>query len=215
MTRWVCFDVGETLFDERGFWDRWADWLGVPRAAFRVELARIIAAGRHHREVFDHFRPGFDVTAAQAARLAAGHEVAPLPEELFPDVRHCFGGLRETGMRIAVAGNTSVLWEHAVLRAGLGQDVLASSARWQVAKPEPAFFARLAEACSARPADMAYVGDRLDNDALPAVAAGMAGIWLRRGLWAGAQRGSPEAARASAAIDSLAELPAVLARLWA
>jgi FMN phosphatase YigB (HAD superfamily) len=210
MIRWVCFDVGETLLDETGFWGGWADHLGVARDAFRRELAGVIARGEHHRRVFDAFRPGFDPGAAAADRLAAGDDPGFRPEDLFPDVRPCFAALRAAGCRIGIAGNTSVLTEHTVMRCGLGQDFIASSSRWGVDKPARGFFARLAETCGAAPSEIAYVGDRIDNDAEPARRFGMTGVWLRRGLWAAVQRSWPEAACAAPAIGSLAELSAVL-----
>ena len=53
-----------------------------------------------------------------------------------------------------------------------------------VAKPSPAFFARALELMGGAPAaDVAYVGDRIDNDVLPAAAAGMRAVWIRRGPW--------------------------------
>ena len=33
------------------------------------------------------------------------------------------------------------------------------------------------------PGDVAYVGDRVDNDVVPSSAAGMRAVWLRRGPW--------------------------------
>ena len=53
-----------------------------------------------------------------------------------------------------------------------------------VAKPDPAFFARTLELIgSPPPADVAYVGDRVDNDVRPSAAAGMRAVWIRRGPW--------------------------------
>lgn len=210
MIRWVCFDVGETIFDETGIWGRWADWLGVPRATFMAKLGEIIAAGHHHREVFETFRPGFDLTQAQAQRLANGDDPGFHSDDIFPDVRACFAALKARGLNIGVAGNTSVLSEHAVMRLGLPVDVIASSGRWGVAKPDPAFFQRLTEACNTAPQHIAYVGDRLDNDVLPADRFGMTGVFLRRGLWATAHRNSADATRARHTIDTLAALPATL-----
>ena len=47
-------------------------------------------------------------------------------------------------------------------------DLVASSERWGVEKPSPEFFARVVAEAD-RPADeIAYVGDRVDNDVLPA-----------------------------------------------
>ena len=34
-----------------------------------------------------------------------------------------------------------------------------------------------------RPSEILYVGDRLDNDISPAIDAGLATAWLRRGPW--------------------------------
>jgi FMN phosphatase YigB (HAD superfamily) len=63
-------------------------------------------------------------------------------------------------------------------------DVMAMSGRLGVAKPDPAFFARALELmASPDPADVAYVGDRVDNDVRPAAAAGMRAVRIRRGPW--------------------------------
>ena len=53
-----------------------------------------------------------------------------------------------------------------------------------VAKPDPAFYERTLELLgSPPPGDVAYVGDRVDNDVLPSAAAGMRAVWIRRGPW--------------------------------
>ncbi len=119
--------------------------------------------------------------------------------------------LRAQDLKIGVAGNTSVLTEHAVARAGLGADMTASSGRWKISKPDPAFFQALADACGAPLADIAYVGDRIDNDIRPAAALGMTAVHVRRGFWHEAVGDCPLPGGRTAAIDSLAGLPAVLA----
>ena len=58
--------------------------------------------------------------------------------------------------------------------------------------------------------EVAYVGDRLDNDVEPAVVCGLVSVWIRRGPWGWLQRGGD---RAAARIESLAELPEALLRL--
>lgn len=57
--------------------------------------------------------------------------------------------------------------------------------------------------------EVAYVGDRLDNDVLPAQEAGMVGIFLRRGPWAYLQE-QDQPAPFRPRIDTLTELPNVL-----
>jgi FMN phosphatase YigB (HAD superfamily) len=97
--------------------------------------------------------------------------------------------------------------------AELDVDIVASSEGWGVAKPSPAFFAKVCEAAGLPPERIAYVGDRVDNDILPAVGAGMIGVHIRRGPWGAVHADWPEAAIAPICIDSLAELPDAIERL--
>ena len=61
------------------------------------------------------------------------------------------------------------------------------------------------------PADrVLYVGDRLDNDVLPARAAGMRTAFLRRGPWGHVHALRPQAALADVRVDSLGELVELL-----
>ena len=58
------------------------------------------------------------------------------------------------------------------------------------------------------PDETLYVGDRLDNDIRPAVAAGFRTALILRGPWAIIQRDDPDAERLpTMRIDSSAELP--------
>jgi FMN phosphatase YigB (HAD superfamily) len=84
-----------------------------------------------------------------------------------------------------------------------------------LAKPSPAFFARALELMgSPDPATVAYVGDRIDNDVIPAAAAGMRAVWLRRGPWGVIQRPDPQAPPALT-VDSLDELAERIGEAWA
>ncbi|MGA5544923.1 HAD family hydrolase [Mycobacterium sp. NPDC051198] len=83
-----------------------------------------------------------------------------------------------------------------------------------VAKPDPAFFVRLiSEACV--PAEsILYVGDRVDNDVLPARATGMRTVFVRRGPWGYLHALKDEASLADLRVDSLQELTAWLNTRW-
>ncbi len=168
MIRAVVFDVGETLIDETRHWGEWADWLGVPRLTFFAILGVVIERGEHHRAVFDLVRPGIDLVAETERRRAAGSAYRFEAVDFYPDALPC---LRAAGYRIGIAGNQPREAEAALTAAGVPTDFVASSARWGVEKPSSAFFARLIEAAGVPAADIAYVGDRLDNDILPARAA--------------------------------------------
>jgi FMN phosphatase YigB (HAD superfamily) len=98
---------------------------------------------------------------------------------------------------VGAVGNTPASAEE-LLREHV--DWVGSSARWGVQKPEPAFFERVADEA----AEIAYVGDRVDNDVEPALAAGMVAVHLRRGPW-GHLHEPPAAALRIGGLDELQE----------
>jgi HAD superfamily hydrolase (TIGR01549 family) len=206
----VFFDVGETLVDETRQWGGWADWLGVPRLTFFAALGAVIERGEHHRRVFDLVRPGLDLAREQAARAAAGQLDLFDQSDFYPDALVCLATLKRQGYRTGLAGNQPTAAEAALRAMDLPIDYVASSAGWGVEKPSPEFFARVVALAGVEPAQIAYVGDRVDNDVIPAAAAGMLAVFLRRGPWGYLQADRPEAALARIKIHSLAELPEAL-----
>ena len=107
---------------------------------------------------------------------------------------------------MGIAGNFSREIE-AFLAEHADVDFIASSERWGVEKPNSEFFSRIVDDAGCEAADITYVGDRLDNDVLPAAKVGMASVWIIRGPWAVVQRGWPEAKRAGMRVHELAEIP--------
>ena len=206
--RCVVFDVGETLVDETRHWGEWADWLGVPKLTFFAAMGVVIERRWHHRRVFELVRPGLDVEAEHRRRAAAGWSYTLEPSDFYPDALPCLRALRAAGLRVGIAGNQPLAVEGALAALGVSADFIASSARWGVEKPDLAFFAKVVEAAGVPASEIAYVGDRLDNDVLPAGRAGMRSVFIRRGPWGVAHAGWPEAAQADvriAALDGLAE----------
>jgi HAD superfamily hydrolase (TIGR01509 family) len=190
----VVFDIGETLVDETGMWERAADAAGVPRFTLMGVLGGLAARGEHHDCVWQ---------LLGIARPASTW----LPDEVYPDALPRLRALRSAGLRVCAVGNTPREAEEA-LRQHV--EVLGSSGRWGAAKPAPAFFERIIAAIGLPAHEIAYVGDRVDNDVRPARAAGMFAVHIRRGPWGYLQAGADEA---DAGIDSLAELPRVVAHV--
>lgn len=211
MIRAVFLDVGETLLCEDGVWRAWADWYGVPPLTLMGVLGAVVERRGHHLDVLRTFDPDFDLDRVEAARAAAGRTYDLTPADLYPDAVPCLEALKADGYAVGVAGNQPPdVSERLVRSLGLDLDVVASSAAWGVEKPDPGFFRRVADAAGLPPEQVAYVGDRVDNDVLPAQAAGMTAVFLRRGPWGYVHAGWPEAERADLRIESLAELPDAL-----
>jgi FMN phosphatase YigB (HAD superfamily) len=206
------FDVGETLVDETRVWGQWADWLGVPRLTFMSALGAVIARGGSHREVFDLFQPGIDVEAEAQRHGVAGRSDLLSLDDLYPDALGCLRELAADGYRLGIAANQPAPAAEVLREMAVGFELVATSAAWGVAKPAPAFFERIAAELDLPPGAIAYVGDRLDNDVRPAEAAGMVGVFVRRGPWGWIQAGRADPPEASLVVESLAELPLRLRR---
>ena len=210
----MIFDVGETLVDETRAWGEWADWLGVPRLTFFAALGSVIERGLHHRRVFQELRPGIDLDRERERRRRAGTPPERIvAADLYPDARPCLEALRASGRWLALAGNQPESAEGDLRALDLPVDLVLASGRVGVEKPSAAFFALLVAAAQRPASEIAYVGDRLDNDVLPAIAAGMRGIFLRRGPWGVVHARRADVVRADARIESLGDLPAALEAL--
>ena len=186
----VVFDMGETLLDETRTWEAAADATGVPRFTLMGILGGLAARGQIHSEVWEIL--GVERPQSTLARA-----------EFYPDAIPCLERLRRSGLRVGAVGNTppeaeDLLREHV--------DLVGSSARWGVEKPAQEFYERLAAEAALPAHEIAYVGDRVDNDVVPALAAGMTAVHIRRGPWGYLHEPPPQALR----IRSLDELPAVL-----
>jgi HAD superfamily hydrolase (TIGR01549 family) len=214
MIKAVVFDVGETLIDETRIWCRWADRLGVSRFALMGALGGMAALDRSHGEAFQLVRPGFDLRA----ELAAWERDDPHglrnhfdADDLYPDVRESLAALGKAGYQVIIAGNQPARAYDALVAMDLPVDSVHTSEGWGVSKPAPAFFAKVAAVAGRPPAEILYVGDRLDNDVLPAAEAGMRTALLRRGPWGYLHAERPQA---RAAADLIADdLPALLPAL--
>jgi len=187
----VVFDVGETLVDETRTWEAVADECGVTRFTLMAVVGATIATGEPHTRALDRL----GIAPSRSAFFL---------DQWYPDALPCLARLREAGLTVGAIGNMAVEHEE-LIRPHV--DFVSSSERIAVAKPAAGFFAHVAELAGVEPARIAYVGDRVDNDVIPALAAGMVAVHIRRGPWGHLQEPPAGAIR----IHSLDELPEVLA----
>jgi putative hydrolase of the HAD superfamily len=131
----------------------------------------------------------------------------------FEDTEHTLAALEARGgLKLGVITNADADIQRRKLAAiGVAERLPAFVASSTVgrAKPDPAIFAAACELVELPPERVAYVGDRLDVDALGARDAGLVGVWLDR---PGAT--APVTVEAShdgiTVIERLDELPGVL-----
>ncbi len=207
--RAVFFDIGETLFDETRIWSLFADWLDVPRLALFSVMGSLISEGQDHRQLLKVVRPELDWNET-LTRFREEVDDCFLGGDLYPDAVPCLHALTDRRYFVGVAGNQPAKRERELRVMNLPLDMIATSGGWGVAKPDLEFFAQIVAAAGYAPEEIAYVGDRVDNDVIPAAEAGLCPVHLIRGPWGFIQRGRPGAEHARGEIRSLTELPDVL-----
>jgi HAD superfamily hydrolase (TIGR01662 family) len=201
----VVFDLGEVLVDETRMWSAVAQYVGIPEFTVYATLGGMIERRESHRSLF-----GLMQTESVDPNVL-GYRIEQ--RDLYPDVEPTVRQLKASGYRLGVTGNQPEGAAEQTAELGLPFDFVGSSAQWGVVKPDPAFFERIASELELQPEEILYVGDRLDNDVLPARDAGMIAVFIKRGPWGYLQSVWPEAAAAPYTIRSLNELPNLLERL--
>jgi HAD superfamily hydrolase (TIGR01662 family) len=200
--RAVVFDVGETLVDEERWWRALCERALLQPHVVWAALGVTIARGEEHDALWGHL--GLEKPDDWWRELVYSRD------DLYPDALDCLERVRGLGLRVGIVGNQTEAMEAWAREAALPADVIASSASLGARKPDPVFFEKVVALVKCRAADVAYVGDRVDNDVLPAAAAGLAAVHVRRGPWGRLQPTPPEA---RLGLDDLASLPDALASL--
>jgi FMN phosphatase YigB (HAD superfamily) len=199
----VYFDIGETLLDRRREYAAHAARLGVSPHTFSAVFGAVVASGGSVADVMARFDE--DPTAGGDTQLVEVDE-----SDVYPDVRPCLTWLRRRGVRVGVVGNQPAGIGDQLRGLGLPADDIATSAQWGVAKPDVAFFRRIVESAGVDASSIVYVGDQIDLDVVPAIAAGLHAVRILRGPWGHLVRNASAEHACLAVIKSLAELPALL-----
>lgn len=199
MIKRIFFDVGSTLVDETEAYDhRVRDMVAGTAITFQeFDKVRIALA-----------RQGFDGNSEAIKYF--GLEKTPWHSEdeiPFSDAQSTLEALCRKGHKLGIIANQNPGLEKRLENWGLRQyfEVIAASAEIGYAKPDKEIFEwafKLAE-CTAQESVM--VGDRLDNDIIPAKSLGMKTVWVKNGL-AKYQDADLGKGVADHQIDSLSEL---------
>ena len=173
---WIFFDVGSTLVDETEAYNH--------RAREMIENTDITFS------VFDEKRielakQGFDGNSEAikyfGLKKLPWHSEDEIP---FEDVLDTLETLKERGYKLGIIANQSLGTAQRLENWGLLKyfNVVATSAEIGIAKPDKLIFERAIELAGCQLQNAVMVGDRLDNDIIPAKALGMKTVWIRKGL---------------------------------
>lgn len=197
--KWIFFDVGSTLVDETEAYDH--------------RVRDIIAGTDITFQEFDDMRialarQGLDGNSATIKHFGLTKTPWHSEDEVpYPDAKSTLAALIQMGYKLGIIANQKLGTAERLENWGLRQyfDVIVSSAEIGYAKPDKRIFEKALEIAGCTARESVMVGDRLDNDMIPAKALGMRTVWIKNGL---AQYQSEELGKdiADVQIASLSEL---------
>ena len=174
--KWIFFDVGSTLVDETEAYNHRAremlEGTNISFSAFdskRIELAKLGFDG--NSEAIKFF----------GLKKTPRHSEDEIP---FDDALETLEYLKRKGFHLGIIANQSIGTTQRLAAWGLLKhfDVVGASAELGVAKPNRLIFEKAFEMAGCLPYESVMVGDRLDNDMIPAKSIGMKTVWIRKGL---------------------------------
>lgn len=203
MVKWIFFDVCSTLVDETEAYDhRVREMISGTSITFKeFDDVRIALA-----------QQGVDGNSAAIKHFGLTKSPWHSEDEVpYSDAHSTLAALIDKGYKLGIIANQKLGTEERLESWGLRQffDVVAASAEIGYSKPDKEIFEKAFELAGCTEAESVMVGDRPDNDIIPAKAIGMKTIWVKNGLaqYQGAEFGEGVA---DYQIGSLSELLRIL-----
>ena len=172
---WLFFDVGSTLIDEQ--------------FAYKHRMQDIAeAANTTYQKVYDTAMEFYKQNKKGDLETAKQFGVS-LPkwhtedEILYPDAASCLKILSQK-YKIGIIANQELGTKDRLQQQGILQyiDLVIASAEEGVAKPDEKIFKIALERAACKSGNAIMIGDRIDNDIIPAKNLGFHTIWIKQGF---------------------------------
>lgn len=174
--KWIFFDVGSTLVDEAIAYDH--------RAMDMIKGTNITF------EEFDEKRKemallGYDGNSAAIEFFGLKKTPWHMEDEmLYNDADYVLKMLQNRGYKLGIIANQLPGLKDRLNKWGVLEhfDLIIASSDVGVSKPNAKIFDMAVSKAKCSPEECIMVGDRLDNDIIPANSIGMKTIWIKNGL---------------------------------
>ena len=155
--KWIFFDIGSTLVDER--------------IAYQNRIKKTIAGSN---VTYNEFMDRLTQSAGDFKSVCASFGLMPASwnsddEVVYPEAKNCLNELSKR-YKIGVIANQNPGSKERLEKIGLLKyiDLVIASAEEGVAKPDLRIFQIALERTNCKPEESVMVGDRIDNDIIPA-----------------------------------------------
>ncbi|MGN0650113.1 MAG: HAD family hydrolase [Oscillospiraceae bacterium] len=197
--KWIFFDLGSTIVDETdAYYYRHLNAVRGSNISYEQFIAEVIELQKQNLKA--------DVMVIERYGLPRTPWRSDL-EKLYPDADDTVKTLYKRGYKLGVIANQKLGSLRRLEAWGIAEyfDVIAASAEEGVAKPDPQIFLRALERAGCPAENAVMVGDRIDNDIVPAKRLGMKTVRILQSFSAyGIPRCKEETADIT--INSLSEL---------
>lgn len=172
---WLFFDVGFTLLnEEKAYFHRLQDVARTVNEPFEKICKMAV-------ELYKENKKGdLEVMRAYGLPMLKWHKE---DEEMYPETEKCLNILSKS-YKIGVIANQSLGTAERLKQYGILKyiDLVIASAEEGVSKPDSRIFEIALSRANCEPKKAVMIGDRIDNDIIPAKSMGMKTIWVKQGF---------------------------------
>ncbi len=195
---WIFFDVGSTLVDDSKAYEE--------RLKTVAETAKVSYEYVYQTALEFYMENKKGVLETMKLLNVEKPKWRVEDEVLYSETEECLRKLSKK-YNIGVIANQSLGTEKRLKEFGILQyiDLVIASAEEGVAKPDKRIFEIALNRARCKPQQAVMIGDRIDNDIVPAKALGMKTIWIKQGFgkyW----KISSEREQADHEVDNLSEV---------
>lgn len=172
---WIFFDLGSTLIDESACMEK------------RLRETMAGCDEKTHAAFLNTLHKGWTVNEDGYKAALQAHQLKKTPwrgelERLYPAVPELLGMLKKR-YHLGIIANQEYGCRPRLDAWGISRffEITVLSCEAGVSKPDPSIFLAALEQSGCSPERAWMVGDRLDNDILPAMDLGMKTIWVKQG----------------------------------
>jgi len=173
--KWIFFDIGSTLVDESECYEirykETTDNTGVTYQEFKNKVIEFAATSDNpYKEALQFF------SLQKTKWYTELEKPYPFTESILDELSKRY--------KLGIIANQSVGSAQRLADWGIGKyfDLVIASAEEGVEKPNPEIFRLALEQANCLPENAVMVGDRIDNDILPAKKLGMKTVWVKQGF---------------------------------
>ncbi|MGN1421139.1 MAG: HAD family hydrolase [Eubacterium sp.] len=173
--KWLFFDIGSTLVDETRCYEKRYEEISQACDISKTEFEKKVTEfAKQNKNACDEAIKYFGV------KKPKWHKEL---EHLYPESKIVLGELAKE-YKLGIIANQSKGSSQRLENWGIAKhfDVVVASAEEGCAKPDLKIFQIAIERAKCKPNEAVMIGDRLDNDIIPAKKMGMKTVWVRQGF---------------------------------